>query len=74
MTTAQNDYSACLTFDFVSFSAWLREFGFTSSTHMSKGEFAGRVALPLAGLEFEPEQPLTAAGIRLHLRQQPDGD
>ena len=46
MTMPRNDCSACLTFDFDSFSVWLHEFGFSSPTHMSKGEFAGRVAVP----------------------------
>ena len=46
MTMPRNDCSACLTFDFDSFSVWLHGFGFSSPTHMSKGEFAGRVAVP----------------------------
>ncbi len=46
MAKSQNNCFACLTFDFDSFSVWLHEYGFSSPTHMSKGEFAGRVAVP----------------------------
>ena len=46
MQDKANKCSACLTFDFDSFSVWLHGFSVNSPTHMSKGEFAGRVGVP----------------------------
>lgn len=46
MQTHVNECSACLTFDFDSFSVWLHGTGVNSPTHMSKGEFGGRVGVP----------------------------
>ena len=46
MQDKANNCSACLTFDFDSFSVWLHGFSVNSPTHMSKGEFGGRVGVP----------------------------
>ena len=46
MEKTANNCSVCLTFDFDSFTLWLYAFKASSPTHMSKGEFAGRVGVP----------------------------
>ena len=40
------DAKVCLTFDFDAISAWASMLGLTSPSVLSRGEFAGRVAVP----------------------------
>ena len=40
------DAKVCLTFDFDAISVWVGTLGLTSPSVLSRGEFAGRVAVP----------------------------
>jgi len=43
---AEREPKVCLTFDFDGISAWAGSLGMTSPSAVSRGEFAGRVAVP----------------------------